>query len=162
MLRLRLLAAFNLALLSACPSDDPPKAEHEPRPRSDVPSAPTHSGLISIQDVSIANLPQAGHGLTVQSFFLPLRAPDYEDKPGSLFGCEVSAYDASRGGLPRETDQGKLRIDGIAGGSISCGFAAGRGYVCPTASGSASVEVVSGDGGGRRAVLASVWGESGA
>ena len=42
---------------------------------------------------------------------------------------------------PRDTDQGRLHIAGIAGGPISCRFAAGRGYVCPTGSGHAAASV---------------------
>jgi hypothetical protein len=53
----------------------------------------------------------------------------------------------ANGDVPRETDQGKLRIGGISGGEIQCGFANGRGYACPTAAGSASIEVVAGEGG---------------
>jgi hypothetical protein len=149
MLRLRLLAALNFALLGACPSDDSvADRAREPRMRtteSAAPAPPTHSGLISVQDVSIANLPQAGHGLTVQSFFLQVRKPDFEEQSG-VFGCKVSAYDVASGDIPHETDQGTLKIGGIAGGEIRCGYVKGRGYVCPTASGTAPVEVAA-DGG---------------
>src|SRR5262245_8942337 len=116
------IRSWALALLCAagCPAQELPR-----------------QGLISIQDLSVANLPQAGHGLSVQAFFTPLRAPDYEEQAGVAFGCKVSLNETP----PRESDQGRLHIAWIAGGPIACRFAAGRGYVCPTASGRASARV---------------------
>ena len=122
------LACVLSVLVAGCPEDEATAAPHKPRPRA---RAATHAGLISIQDISISGLPQAGHGLTVQAFFTPARAPDFEQQPGAVFGCKVSAYDLATEPLPAEGDQGRLRIDGIEGGQISCGFVAGRGYVCP-------------------------------
>lgn len=110
-------------------------------PRDGSPPPATHTGLISIQDMSIAGLPQAGHGLTVQAFFTPLRAPDFEEPRGSDFGCKVSAYDLAREKPPAEAHHGRLTIDGIRGGAIGCEFRAGRGYVCPTVSGQAAASV---------------------
>ena len=136
MLGLRTRFACMLAALAAgCPEDEP-AARQESRTQS-----ATHAGLISIQDISIAGAPQAGHGLTVQAFFTAARPADFEEQRRNVFGCKVMAYDVEREPGPVESDQGPLRIDGIQGGQISCVFAAGRGYVCPTTSGSATVQV---------------------
>lgn len=82
--------------------------------------------MISIQDISIAGAPQAGHGLTVQAFFTAARPADFEEQRGEVFGCKVMAYDLEREPGPIESDRGTLRIDGIEGGEIRCGFTAGR------------------------------------
>jgi hypothetical protein len=102
---------------------------------------------VSIQDIAIANLPQAGHGLTVQAFFTPARTPDFvESIQGTPFGCQASAYDLSDEPAPMPADQGALEIAGLNGGAIRCEFHAQRGYVCPTASGSAVAEVAPAQG----------------
>jgi hypothetical protein len=55
-----------------------PGEESRPPSSSEPAALPTHTGLISIQDVSIANQPAAGHGLTVTALFTPWAAADYE------------------------------------------------------------------------------------
>lgn len=101
--------------------------------------APSHGGLVSIQDVSIANLPAAGHGLTVNVFLTPLVAPVYEERPGELEGCRVWRYDLADQLPPPEQDHGILDIAGLKHGAIRCAFDAQRGYVCPTAQGSGEI-----------------------
>lgn len=140
--------------LGGCPEDRAEAPSRLPREsarppaeqRPPIAAAATHGGVISIQDMSIADLPQAGHGLTVQAFFTRLRAPDFEDPPGSPFGCKASSYDLATEPPPAEVDQGKLRLEGLRGGAIGCEFREGRGYVCPTASGSGSASVSTSSG----------------
>lgn len=141
----RQLSVFALALvLGGCPLEraDAPVTIEPPQPR-----AATHSALVSIQDIGIANYPQAGHGLTVQAFFTPSRAPDFsEPVPGTPFGCQASVYDLDEEPPPAQEDHGTLEIAGLRGGAIRCVFREGRGYVCPTASGSSAAEVVPAQG----------------
>jgi len=136
---------FALALvLGGCPFEraDAPVTIDSPQPR-----AATHSALVSIQDITIANLPQAGHGLTVQAFFAPLRAPDFsEPVSGTPFGCQASAYNLDDEPPPAQEDHGTLEIAGLQGGAIRCVFREGRGYVCPTASGSGAAQVLPAQG----------------
>lgn len=133
-------------VLGGCPlgfgdsngGDEPVIVDMQPR-------AATHSGLVSIQDISIANLSQAGHGLTVQAFFTPQRAPDFiEAIPGTPFGCQASAYNLDDAAAPPQQDHGQLEIEGLNGGAIQCQFSAARGYICPTASGSGRVQISAG------------------
>jgi hypothetical protein len=134
-------------VLGGCPLEhgDNPVTIEAPQPR-----AATHSALVSIQDIAIANLPQAGHGLTVQAFFAPARAPDFvEPIPGTPFGCQASAYDLAEEPAPTQEDHGALEIAGLNGGAIRCEFLAERGYVCPTARGNAAAEVEPGQGASR-------------
>jgi len=104
----------------------------------------THTGLVSIQDISIANLPQAGHGLTVNAFLTPLVVPDFaEPAPDGISGCRAWSYDLANGKPPPpEEDHGELRIDGIKNGALSCRFVPQRGYVCPTGSSGATARAV--------------------
>ncbi len=102
----------------------------------------THSGLVSVQDIALANLPAAGHGLTVTTILSAAVAPDYEEVPGSIEGCRVFTYDVDAKPQPPEEDHGVLRVGGARGGNLECRFVPQRGYLCPTASysGSASIE----------------------
>lgn len=144
--------------LTGCPEDAaapiavPPDASIEPPSDAgavppDADAAPpirpaTHSGLVSVQDIALANLPAAGHGLTVTAILNAAVAPDYEEVPGSIEGCRVFTYDADAKPQPPEEDHGVLRLGGVRGGSLECRFTPQRGYLCPTASyaGNASVE----------------------
>ncbi|HEX6241164.1 MAG TPA: hypothetical protein VFZ61_09740, partial [Polyangiales bacterium] len=134
------------------PSELEPESPAGPR-EEPVAELPTHTGLISIQDVSIANQPTAGHGLTINALFTPWVAADYEERPDELGGCRVWSYDLSVAPAPPEQDQGTLEIGGIRNGDLRCVFEDGRGYVCPSASGQA--ELVSSAGTAGRATYAS-------
>ncbi|WP_437808787.1 hypothetical protein [Sorangium sp. So ce1078] len=105
--------------------------------------APTHNGIISIQDMSILGAPQAGHGLTVQVLFTAARPPTYEEAPGQLTGCRGWVYDAQDDPPPPLTDQGVVTISGLTGGSLDCRFQ-GNGYVCPVHSGTGQTSVTPG------------------
>ncbi|WP_394827121.1 hypothetical protein [Pendulispora albinea] len=95
----------------------------------------THTGLISIQDISIANVPAAGRALTVNILFNAARAPDYEEQPGALTGCKAWSYDLAKEPIPALEDHGAVRVSGVEGGPLDCRFESGRGYVCPPATG---------------------------
>jgi hypothetical protein len=158
-----LLAAISLA---GCPEDDvssvadatapsttspaptsstaPPSAEDAAVSDASKPARPsTHAGLVSIQDISIANAPAAGHGLTVTALLGPAVTPDYEEIPGSIQGCRVFTYDVDTKPQPPDQDLGVLRLGGVVGGNLECRFVPQRGYVCPTAThtGNVTVEV---------------------
>jgi hypothetical protein len=92
----------------------------------------THNGLASIQDIQIANLPQAGHGLTMTFLLNPAVPPDYEERPGEVSGCRAWAHDATSNPPPPEQDHGAIRVEGVKNGPYTCQFLASRGYVCPT------------------------------
>jgi hypothetical protein len=128
----------------------PPAEEPDPEPQPEA----SHSGLVSIQDVRIANLPAAGHGLTVNILLTPAAAPDYEERPGELEGCRVWRYDLTQQPAPAEQDHGALDIDGLSNGPIRCSFAAQRGYVCPTAQGATEITTSAASAGQSRYVAA--------
>lgn len=93
----------------------------------------THTGLVSVQDITIANLPAAGHSLTVNAFLTRLVAPDYEELPGQVTGCRAWAYDRVDKPPAAQEDHGLLTIDGVRGGPLACPFSSERGsYACPT------------------------------
>lgn len=102
----------------------------------------THSGIVSIQDVSIQGAEELGHGLSVTVLFTALRAPNNEDG-----GCRIWLYDVANDPAPPLTDQGVIQIDGLEDGPYSCNFSAGSGYSCPTALGSGQVDVSMGQPG---------------
>jgi hypothetical protein len=102
----------------------------------------THSGIVSIQDVTIQGAKELGHGLSVTVLFTKLRAPNNEDG-----GCRIWLYDAVQDPAPELTDQGVIEIDGLEGGPYGCNFSAGSGYFCPTALGSGQVNVSMGQPG---------------
>jgi hypothetical protein len=136
--RTLLVGVFALSL-GGCPLDPPANPVQSPAQSM----ASTHTGLVSIQDVSIANLPQAGHGLTLQALFTPVRAPDFSAPvPGTPFGCQASLYDLSTEPAPSPSDQGQLEIAGLNGGTLRCEHREGRGYLCPTASGQGRAELL--------------------
>ncbi|AGP39742.1 hypothetical protein [Sorangium cellulosum] len=114
--------------------------------------APTHAGIISIQDVSILGAPQAGHGLTVQILFTAAKAPSYEEAPGQLTGCKAWMYDVQDDPPPPLTDQGAVTISGLTGGTLDCRFQ-GNGYVCPAHSGTGEASVTPGTTGTAAYVL---------
>ncbi|NUP06768.1 MAG: hypothetical protein HOW73_12000 [Polyangiaceae bacterium] len=105
---------------------------------------PTHAALISIQDVAIHGAPELGHGLTVQIGFTPLRAPDYEEVPGSPLGCKAWVYEVGDpdNGLPIATDEGKVMIGGLSPDPIECALLPDRGYVCPVEGGDAPASIL--------------------
>jgi hypothetical protein len=106
----------------------------------DGPATP-YGGLLSTQDVTIANEPKLGHGLWISFAFTASRAATYEETPGQPTGCKVWVYDLSRNPPAPPTDQGAITVSGVEGGTVSCRFDAHDGYLCPTASGTASISV---------------------
>lgn len=158
-------ALFATATLAGCPEDETPDGADASTPTPSTtatttpttpPSstgdavapdsappvlAPTHTGLVSIQDITIANVPAAGHGLTATTILNRAVAPTYEEIPGSVEGCRVFAYDVDTKPQPAEEDHGVLRIDGAKGGNLECRFVPQRGYVCPTATGGGATTV---------------------
>lgn len=138
---------------AAAPSATPPASTVPPPPvvvedaaiadAARPPRVATHAGLVSIQDISIANVPAAGHGLTATALLGPAVVPDYEEIPGSIQGCRVFTYDVDTKPQPPDEDHGVLRLGGIRGGNLECRFVPQRGYVCPTAnhSGNLTLEV---------------------
>lgn len=152
------------AALAGCPEDDtpaaadasaplpsttpssssttPPSGSDAAPPDAAVPTlAPTHTGLVSIQDITLANVPAAGHGLTATTILNRVVAPEYEEIPGSVEGCRVYTYDVDTKPQPPEEDHGVLRIGGAKGGNLECRFVPQRGYVCPTATGAGTFTV---------------------
>ena len=128
-------------------------ASDAPAP-TDAPSLrPTHAGLVSVQDIRIANLPAAGHGLTVSVLFNAARAPDYEEKPGALDGCRAWSYDLTEEAAPPLEDHGALALKGLDGGPLTCRFVKDRGYLCPTASGTGSATLTAAESGVSRVTL---------
>lgn len=150
-----LAVLFATLSLTACPQEgatpiaspeasiDPPLDAGAATGDAGKPARPaTHSGLVSVQDIAIANLPAAGHGLTVTAILSAAVAPDYEEVPGAIEGCRVFTYDVDAKPQPPEEDHGALRVEGARGGNLECRFVPQRGYACPTAaySGNASIE----------------------
>lgn len=130
-----LACAGALGLLGGCPH--PHRAEEPPAVGAPdggdinpVSAAPTHSGLISLQEISFANMAEVGSGLTLQAFLTPIDKPDYEETPGQPTGCKGSVYDLTNRPPPPEQDHGLLRIAGLQGGPLRCAFELGRGYRC--------------------------------
>ncbi|MEY4513902.1 MAG: hypothetical protein RLZZ450_6024 [Pseudomonadota bacterium] len=155
------------AMTAACPRMEP--SQHHADAAHDVvdatgeadgsrpPSVPdaegrrspaTHTGLVSVQDITIANLPASGHGLTVNAFLTQAVAPDYEEHPGQVTGCRAWAYDRVDKPPATQEDHGVLNIAGVENGPLACAFSSERGaYWCPAigeraAAASASVSVV--------------------
>lgn len=96
------------------------------------PTPATHTGLVSVQDITIANLPQAGHSLTVNAFLTRLVAPDYQEFPGQVTGCRAWAYDRLEKPPAAQEDHGVLTVAGVQGGPLNCSFSVERGtYACP-------------------------------
>jgi hypothetical protein len=100
-----------------------------PEPEAPELDVPTHSALISIQNVEVAG--REGSLLTVQASFTPLRRPDFEEKPGQPDGCKAWLYDLERERPPAAEDHGTLVLDGVTKSQLRCTFDAERGYVCP-------------------------------
>jgi hypothetical protein len=149
-LRLAILSSVSL-VAAGCPGDDDdpatPDAAGDDDPADAAPIASTHSGIVSIQDATLVDAPQLGHGLTVTALFTAVgRAADYDGAPGQLAGgCRAWRYDLDAGDPPPAIlDEGTLTIAGIQE-SIpdGCTFAAPAGYRCPirtaTAAGAAVV-----------------------
>jgi len=92
----------------------------------------THTGLVSVQDITIANLPARGHSLTVNAFLTRLVAPDYEEHPGQVSGCRAWVYDLHDKPPAAPEDHGVLSIGGVDRGPLTCPFSTERGaYTCP-------------------------------
>lgn len=119
-----------------------------------APARPTHTGLVSVQDISIANVPAAGHGLTVSVLFQAARSPAFEEKPGEVTGCRAWSYDVAAAPPPVDEDHGVLALGGLRGGALTCRFVPGRGYACPTAGGSAVVTTEAASGAATRIAVA--------
>jgi hypothetical protein len=112
--------------------------------------APTHSGLISIHEVSVAGMPQVGHGLSARiDFNLATRPPDFDEAPGELEGCKAWLYDMQLDPPPaRSGDEGKVVITGTTE-PIPEGCVSGEaGYFCPVGSWQLRNGRVTPDGGG--------------
>lgn len=102
----------------------------------------THSGIVSIQDVSIQGADELGHGLSVTVLFTQLRPPTNEES-----GCRIWIYDVANDPAPALTNQGVVDITGLEDGPYSCSFAEGSGYSCPTSLGVGQVDVSMGQPG---------------
>jgi hypothetical protein len=98
------------------------------------PSAAAYTGLISVQDMALASMPELGHGPSVSIAFTEVRAPDYEEEPGKPTGCKVWMYELPERAPRPPTDQGVVTVDGLARGAATCRFDVTLGYVCPGAS----------------------------
>jgi len=110
-------------------NDAPPLPSPAPSGDAGV-QRPTHSGLISIQELSFPGLPAVAGGITVQALFTPASRPDYEEKPGEPTGCRAWSYDIEERPPPTEEDHGTLELAGFVEGSLTCRFDPARGYVC--------------------------------
>jgi hypothetical protein len=114
----------------------PPDATVEPPDAAgpDVSTAPTFSGTISIQEVSVNGVPQLGQGMQVTISFSNNQqspAPVFEEMPGSLFGCKVWEYTAAEAadvGL----NEGSVQITAMDGDPVMppCNYVPTRGYLC--------------------------------
>jgi hypothetical protein len=91
---------------------------------------PTHSGLVSLQEIAIANLAESTRTLTLQALFSAASAPDFDEAPGQPTGCKAWLYDVAVRPPPVEQDQGALYLGNLRGGDLRCRFQAGRGYAC--------------------------------
>jgi hypothetical protein len=114
--------------------DAPKGPDANLQPDANVPTT-THTGSISVQDISIQNDPELGHGLQVSVSLTPLDtvAPVYDDTGGGLTGCTVHVYDLGAGQIPPITsDEGAISITGAASVQIPpCTFvSAAVGYAC--------------------------------
>lgn len=145
------LALVLIALLAtACMSEANEKDDRNDEPTPVERPASTHSGLVSIHDVSVAGMPQVGHGLSVRiDFNLATRPPDFDEAPGELGGCKAWLYDMQLDPPPpRSGDEGKVVITGTAE-SIPEGCVYGEaGYFCPVGSWDLTNGRVTPDGGG--------------
>jgi hypothetical protein len=158
-LRLRTRAfAHGLALtalaLGGCPMGD--DGDDQATPDAALPSpdaarpASTHVGLISVQDMQLADAPQLGHGMTVTAFLTPAgRAPDIELRTDDWNGCQGWSYAVDAGDPPpATTDEGGLAVHGTSEPiPDDCVFRAGA-YMCPIASGTATAAGVAPMAGG--------------
>lgn len=123
-------AAANDAADASAEADGSPSASSADAAVSRAPA--THTGLVSVQDITIANLPQAGHSLTVNAFLTRLVAPDYQEFPGQVTGCRAWAYDRVDKPPAAQEDHGVLTVAGVNEGPLACPFSAERGtYTCP-------------------------------
>lgn len=174
----RNLLLFSLAGLLgvACGDDDGGGGMVDARPMVDAPmgmadagvdaapevdaAVPTHSGVISVQDIKFLGTPLngLGHGLAVLIDFAPLPDADHapttvvDDNPISPLGCEAYLWDKNDTDfknfpLPGE-DHGTVTIAGATGGNMTCVFnAAAKGYICPEAMGMDGGPITPGIGG---------------
>jgi hypothetical protein len=130
-----------VVLLAALATTGCPGAEDDDGGGTVTPTTTTHTGIISIQDVSLQGVPQARHGLSVNVLFTERRAPVFESEPGVATGCKAWVYDVANDPAPPLTDQGVITIDGLADGPYACTFDADSGYICPTSVGFGAVSV---------------------
>lgn len=96
----------------------------------------THSGIVSIQDLLLQGVPQAGHGLSVTLLFTETRKPLID-----AAGCKAWLFDVDDKPAPPLTDQGVITIDGVDAGPYACSFDHDLGYICPTSIGFGVVKV---------------------
>lgn len=132
---------------AATPSRDaaPDGERHVGDAGSDGGDGTPYGALLSVQNVSIANEPALGRGLSVLLSFTASRAPAYEETPGQPTGCKVWVYDLSSNAPPPPTDQGTVTVSGIQGGSLTCRFDAHEGYLCPVSGGASTIAVLPGE-----------------
>jgi hypothetical protein len=107
----------------------------------------THTGLVSLQDISIHGAPQVGHGLSVQISFAPATPPDFEELPGNPAGCKAWVYDLETNPPPPALDEGAVVVEGLGGETFTCAFEEGPGYVCTLWSGEGDATLTPGEGG---------------
>lgn len=93
---------------------------------------PTHSGLVSLQEVTLADALEQTPLLTFQASLAPATRPDFEELPGEVTGCKAWSYDLDARPLPADEDQGVLAVAGLTGGDLRCVFEGGR-YGCAAA-----------------------------
>lgn len=144
MLRLASAAAVTIAL-AGCPDPGTPPDDIDA-----APAAATHDGIISIQDITLVNAPQLGHGMTVTALLTPAaRTPDFDaliSVPDG--GCRAWRYSLDGDPPPPLTDQGALRITGTNEPLPARCVFRGDGYECAMGMGTAGGASVTPSGGG--------------
>lgn len=138
----RLACCVAALVLAACPEPSEPGD-------LDAPAA-THEGIISIQDVTLANAPQLGHGMTVTALFTPAARPPDFGGPSTVpeGGCRAWRYVLDGDPPPPLTDQGALRITGTREPLPERCVFRGGGYECAMTTGTAGGASVTPAGGG--------------
>lgn len=133
--------------VDAAPMTDAP-------PDAEPPPSTTHSGTISILDLSIAGHPELGSGLSISIDFPPVagaKPPVYEETPGSPTGCKAWLYDTTAGDSfpPVGGDEGTVHIGGTNAPVPDCVFVGGA-YRCIASAGAdtATTILAAADSGG--------------
>lgn len=127
----------------------------------------THTGTISIQEVSVLGVPQLGSGLSVSIDFPPVNPPRPPDvvEGGLTNGCSAWLYDLSTGDVPNVGgDEGTVIISGTTAHMptpdpgpppAGCVFVPGKGYLCLDGAGAGATTIMPLGGG---AVLLTIAG----